>query len=215
MQLKAVIAEKERLQQDFKKQTFSSEQENEKVKQLEFQFNLVFSQKETLRQLLEIFASALPQDLLKEIFSEISQNVTAGFEAEELFNELEAALLAQEGELRFLTKKDQLSSKVVGLRKEVEKKREELRALQTKRTSLKEEQEVLFSRLRNIEYAEKRRNECSLDTEKNLAEMRQELHQTQRDLLFAEHNRNDLQVALQSCQEEKRLVERELLALRA
>jgi len=215
MQLKAVIAEKERLQQDFKKQTFSSEQENEKVKQLEFQFNLVFSQKETLRQLLEIFASALPQDLLKEIFSEISQNVTAGFEAEELFNELEAALLAQEGELRFLTKKDQLSSKVVGLRKEVEKKREELRALQTKRTSLKEEQEVLFSRLRNIEYAEKRRNECSLDTEKSLAEMRQELHQTQRDLLFAEHNRNDLQVALQSCQEEKRLVERELLALRA
>lgn len=178
MQLKAVIAEKERLQQDFKKQTFSSEQENEKVKQLEFQFNLVFSQKETLRQLLEIFASALPQDLLKEIFSEISQNVTAGFEAEELFNELEAALLAQEGELRFLTKKDQLSSKVVGLRKEVEKKREELRALQTKRTSLKEEQEVLFSRLRNIEYAEKRRNECSLDTEKSLAEMRQELHQT-------------------------------------
>ena len=215
MQLKAVIAEKERLQQDFKKQTFSSEQENEKVKQLEFQFNLVFSQKETLRQLLEIFASALPQVLLKEIFSEISQNVTAGFEAEELFNELEAALLAQEGELRFLTKKDQLSSKVVGLRKEVEKKREELRALQTKRTSLKEEQEVLFSRLRNIEYAEKRRNECSLDTEKSLAEMRQELHQTQRDLLFAEHNRNDLQVALQSCQEEKRLVERELLALRA
>ena len=93
-------------------------------------------------------------------------NVNGGFEAEENFNDLEANLLSMEGELRYLTKKDQLSSRVVNLRKEVDQKREELRSLQNRREELKQEQEVLFSRLRNIEYAEKRRNEVSLDTEK-------------------------------------------------
>lgn len=89
-----------------------------------------------------------------------------GFQSEESFNDLESNLLAMEGELRYLTKKDQLSSRVINLRKDVEQKRQELRGIQTRREELKSEQEVLFSRLRNIEYAEKRRNEVCLDTEK-------------------------------------------------
>ena len=89
---------------------------------------------------------------------------------EENYQELEANLLAMEGELRYLTKRDQLSSKVINLRKDVDKGREDLRKLQVHRDQLKSDQDILCSRLRNIEYAEKRRNEVCLDTEKTLSE---------------------------------------------
>lgn len=75
--------------------------------------------------------------------------------------------------------------------------------------------ESLESELKCTELSERRRNEVSLETEKALTETKYELATLRKELQFANNNRKDLEIALQSVQEEKKMIERELLALRA
>jgi sugar/nucleoside kinase (ribokinase family) len=69
--------------------------------------------------------------------------------------------------------------------------------------------------LRTIETAEKRRNDVALDTEKSLLEAKYEIQQLRKEVQFVNTNRNDLELALGSLNEEKRMLERELLSIRS
>lgn len=62
---------------------------------------------------------------------------------------------------------------------------------------------------------ERRRNDVALETEKSLTQAKYELAQMRKELIFSNNNRKDLEIALASVQEEKKMIERELLSLRA
>jgi hypothetical protein len=62
---------------------------------------------------------------------------------------------------------------------------------------------------------EKRRNEVGLETEKSLTECKYELSTMRKELQFLNQNRNDLECAIGAVNEEKRMLERELLTLRS
>mmetsp|Transcript_27191 Transcript_27191/g.20346 ORF Transcript_27191/g.20346 Transcript_27191/m.20346 type:complete len:84 (+) Transcript_27191:1553-1804(+) len=64
------------------------------------------------------------------------------------------------------------------------------------------------------ELNEKRRNDVALETEKSLTEAKFEIASLKKELQFSESNRKDLEIAVTSIQEEKKMVERELLTLR-
>jgi len=63
--------------------------------------------------------------------------------------------------------------------------------------------------------SERRRNDVALETEKSLTEIKYELATAKKELIFSNNNRKDLEVALNAVQEEKKMIERELLSLRA
>jgi chromosome segregation ATPase len=69
--------------------------------------------------------------------------------------------------------------------------------------------------LRTIESSEKRRNDVALETEKSLTEAKYEISQLRKEVQFLNTNRGDLELALGSLNEEKRMLERELLSIRA
>lgn len=55
----------------------------------------------------------------------------------------------------------------------------------------------------------------ALETEKTLTEAKFEISNLKREISFVNANRKDLEVALSAVQEEKKMIERELLSLRA
>jgi len=69
--------------------------------------------------------------------------------------------------------------------------------------------------LKNIESVERRRTDVSLETEKSLTEAKYEISQMKKEIHFLNTNRSDLEVALGSINEEKRMLERELLSIRS
>jgi len=69
--------------------------------------------------------------------------------------------------------------------------------------------------LKAADLTEKRRSEVALDTEKCLTETKYELSKARKEIAFLTSNRNDVETALCACQEEKKLVERELMAIRS
>lgn len=73
----------------------------------------------------------------------------------------------------------------------------------------------LEQELKTIETAERRRTDVSLETEKSLTEAKYEISQLKKEIGFLNTNRGDLEVALGSVNEEKRMLERELLAIRS
>ena len=63
--------------------------------------------------------------------------------------------------------------------------------------------------------SERRRCDVALETEKTLTEAKFEISNLKREIAFVNANRKDLEVALSAVQEEKKMIERELLSLRA
>ena len=55
----------------------------------------------------------------------------------------------------------------------------------------------------------------ALETEKSLTEAKYEISQLYKEMQFLTTNRKDLEVALGSMHEEKRMLERELLSIRS
>lgn len=69
--------------------------------------------------------------------------------------------------------------------------------------------------MKTIEYAERRRNDVALETEKSLTEAKFEVSQLRKEIQFLNANRADLELALGGINEEKRMLERELLSIRS
>lgn len=122
-------------------------------------------------------------------------SVYQGFDLESRIEESEDDLMAMEGELRALAKKDQLSNKVVDLRKRVDLGRDNLRRVQQQKDECLKLRARLEDELKNSEQVERRRNEVALDTEKTLTETKFELENMKKEIKFLANNRNDLQVA--------------------
>lgn len=126
MQIKSLLAEKERLNEDNRAKIEMAEADMDRNKGLEMKLSQVYTQKEALLKLLERLKNAMPSDHLQRVFSEILESIYEGFtNEEELFN-LETQLLNTEGELRQYAKREVqglLSTKVINLRKDVERQR--------------------------------------------------------------------------------------------
>ena len=80
---------------------------------------------------------------------------------------------------------------------------------------MQKRRESLEQELKCTELSERRRCDVALETEKSLTEAKFEVSTLKRELQFVNTNRRDLEVALSSVQEEKKMIERELLSLRA
>jgi chromosome segregation ATPase len=90
-----------------------------------------------------------------------------------------------------------------------------LRAIQEQRESLAQKRVSLEQELKTSEMAERRRNEVALDTEKSLTEAKYEISMLRKEMQFLSNNRMDLENALGAVNEEKRMLERELLSIRS
>ena len=170
--------------------------------------------------LVERIRDGMPSDNLRRVLGEILEAVHDCFRIEDELQAFEGSLLSLEGELRSYAKKDVsgaslLSTKVINLRRDVDRQRQQLRQLQDQRDESVKRRESLEAELKCTELTERRRNDVALETEKTLTETKYELAALKRELQFATNNRKDLEVALQSVQEEKKMLERELLSLRA
>jgi len=62
---------------------------------------------------------------------------------------------------------------------------------------------------------ERRRNEVALDTERALAESKAKAKELEKEVLFTNRNRKDLELALHGVQEHNSMLERELSTLRS
>jgi hypothetical protein len=75
-----------------------------------------------------------------------------------------------------------LSTKLIQLRKEVDRQRQELRSIQEEREMSKRQREGLEQEFRGIESAERRRGEVALETEKSLTEAKYEVSQLRKEV---------------------------------
>lgn len=102
-------------------------------------------------------------------------NVHEGFRLESEFAATEDEVLKKEAELRVYAKKEVeglLSTKVIQIRKDVERGRTELRNLHNKLQDLEHQKQCLEADLRNNEHVERRRIEVSLETESSLSQVK-------------------------------------------
>lgn len=203
MQIKSLMIEKERLNEENKQRVDMAENDMERVKELEVQMSQVYQQKEQIMNLMERMRDAMPSDGLQRILGEILETVNEQFRIEEDLQLCESQLLSLEGELRGYAKKDVqgatlLSTKVINLRKDVDKQRQQLREIQEQREMIMKRRESLEAELKCTESNERRRNDVALETEKTLTEVKYELATLKKELQFANNNRKDLEIALQS-----------------
>lgn len=68
-----------------------------------------------------------------------------------------------------------MSTKIVNMRRDVEKQRQQLRELQDQREAIFKRRESLEQELKCVELVERRRNEVSLETEKGLTEAKYDI----------------------------------------
>lgn len=107
-----------------------------------------------------------------------------------------------ENQLRQFAKTDTgLSQKVIQLRKDIQRSREELKQLQAKKSQEQERYEEIVEQLRNCESMERRRNDVALETEKALTEARDQAREQQKEVAFVNKNRRDLEIAVYGLQE--------------
>lgn len=196
------------------------EQDLDRVKDMEMKLAAVFQQKEHILQLMQRMSTGMPSQSLQRIVEEILETVHEQFRLEEEMQTCEEQLNGMEGELRGFAKKDVagaslLCTKVINLRKDVDRQRQQLRDIQEQRDLILKRRESLEAELKCTELNERRMHDVALETEKSLTEVKYELATTKKELQFSNNNRKDLEVALKSTQEEKRMVERELLSIRA
>ena len=90
-----------------------------------------------------------------------------------------------------------------------------MRELQERRDLLTRQRQELETELKTVESAERRRTDVALETERSLTEAKYEISQLRKEVAFLNTNRADLEVALGSINEEKQMLERELLSIRS
>lgn len=123
---------------------------------------------------------AFPSESLKEVFGHIIETVHEGFRLEEEYASTESDLNSKEGQLRQYAKREVdglLSTKVINIRKDVDKGRLSLRQLEKQKEELKVQQDQLEIDLKNTETMERRRNDVALETEQTLQKTKKQLQE--------------------------------------
>jgi DNA repair exonuclease SbcCD ATPase subunit len=106
IQLKSLLAERERLSSDLRSRTESVQADQERAKALETRLSQAMQQKEAAVGMLERVKEALPTEGLQRVFGEMVRVVEDGFRVEEECERAEGELIAKEGELRACMKKE-------------------------------------------------------------------------------------------------------------
>jgi hypothetical protein len=70
--------------------------------------------------------------------------------------------------------------------------------LQLQKIELQNNNKFIIENLRNIEQIEKRRNDVALETEKSLADAKQQIQEMKREILLANNNKRDLELTIYS-----------------
>ena len=146
MQIKALLGEKERLSEENKQRIDMAESDLDRVKNLEMKLAQIYLQKEQIMNLIERLRDGMPSDSLQRVFGEIIETIHECFRVEEEVNECENSLLMMEGELRGYAKKEVsglLSTKVINLRRDVDKFRNLLREIHEQRELILKRRESL------------------------------------------------------------------------
>ena len=74
------------------------------------------------------------------------------------------------------------------------------------RDGLQAKLDELELELKQNETIERRRTDVALETEANLSQVRKELQDVRKELIFVQNNRNDLEIALKASQSERELI---------
>jgi chromosome segregation ATPase len=120
-----------------------------------------------------------------------------------------------ENQLRVFAKTDTgLSQKVINLRKDIQRSREELKQLQIEKIKLSDKNEQIVELLKNCESMERRRHDVALETEKTLMDAKQTIKSLQKEILFINSNRKDLELAVHGLQEHNGMLTREINSIR-
>ena len=83
MQIKSLLAEKERLFEENKQRVEMAESDLDRVKTLEVKLSQVYQQKESIMQLIERLKESMPSESLHRIFTEIIETIHDSFKVEE------------------------------------------------------------------------------------------------------------------------------------
>ena len=147
--------------------------------------------------MVENLKAAMPSEDLKTLVSEMQTLNQNHFQLNEDFTLKESNLLEMENQLRIFAKSDTgLSSKVINLRKEIKVYREELKNMQIQKLQYQEQNIQIVSDLANCENIERRRNDVALETETSLTEAKQRIKDLEKEVMFVNNNRRDLENAV-------------------
>ena len=108
-----------------------------------------------------------------------------------------------------------MSEAVIKLRRDIQKYRDELKEMQAQRHKYEEANEDIVKRLSQCGSMERRNYEVALDTERALVESKAKVKDLEKEVLFTNRNRKDLELALHGVQEHNSMLERELGTLRS
>ena len=125
------------------------------------------------------------------------------FRLSEEFAKKETSLGIMENQLRQFAKQDTgLSQKVIDLRKQIKKSRDELKKMQIQKMQIDEVKSQIIEDIRNFDTVEKRRHNVALETEQSLNEAKDRIKELEKELRFVNSNRRDLELALGGVQEQ-------------
>jgi len=165
--------------------------------------------------MLSTLEKAIPSPEIQRLFNDYINDQKELFSLDEEKNKLESDLLAKEKELRSTAKQEQLSNKVINMRKDIDKMRRELSNVDTQSEDIKSKLSSLKDELHCVEIHEKRRNDVIFDTERTLLELREENDILKREVGYLTNTKNDMERAYRAIGEEKKLVDREIMTLRS
>ena len=144
----------------------------------------------------------MPSEDLQKLVSEMQTLTGNHFKLNEDYALKEQSLLEMENQLRVFAKSDTgLSQKVIQLRKDIQKNREELKKMQIQKMQYQEQNEQIISDLNNCEHLERRRHDVAIETEKTLYAAKEKIIELEKELGFVNNNRKDLETAVRGLQE--------------
>ena len=165
----------------------------------------------TVNEMVQKLKEAMPSDELVRLVEAMQEITKQKFDLQLLFSEKENELLENENQLRLMAKNDVgLSQKVINLRKQITEGREHLKDLQRKKIKFQEAHESVLKDLQNCEVVERRRNEVAIETEQTLSKAKAQIEELNKELLYVNNNRRDLENAVHGLQEQNSMLTREL-----
>ena len=86
--------------------------------------------------------------------------------------------------------------------------------MQIQKIKLNDKNDEIVDLLKNCECMERRRHDVALETEKTLMDAKETIKEQQKEILFVNSNRKDLELAVHGLQEHNGLLQREINSIR-
>ena len=136
------MSDKERLTREQEGHLANVEKSRQRERILEYKINSMEAQVKDVGQMVENLKQAMPSEDLQKLVSEMQILTANHFKLNEDYALKEQSLLEMENQLRVFAKSDTgLSQKVIQLRKDISKNREELKRMQIQKMEFQEKNE--------------------------------------------------------------------------